>query len=167
MTETPRQPLRPKLMSFDVFGTLISVRDSSYGAFERILAAAGADRIDVRAFWEHWEHQNINSTIGVARIKPIATSAGARSPKPLRISASATTAQLDRLLFRRLSGFLSLRDGRRPHPSTSSRAAISSRWFPTSTMTCWRDAAAAPFRSRLHGTARARLQAGWDAVSLS
>src|SRR5258705_1689534 len=51
--------LRPKLISFDVFGTLISVRDSSYGAFERILAAAGADRIDVKAFWEHWEHQNI------------------------------------------------------------------------------------------------------------
>jgi 2-haloacid dehalogenase len=57
--ETPRQLLRPKLMSFDVFGTLISVRDSSYGAFERILAASGADRIDVKAFWEHWEHQNI------------------------------------------------------------------------------------------------------------
>jgi 2-haloacid dehalogenase len=57
--ETPRQPLRPKLMSFDVFGTLISVRDSSYGAFERILGSAGADRIDVKAFWEHWEHQNI------------------------------------------------------------------------------------------------------------
>src|SRR5437868_7545104 len=51
--------LRPKLMSFDVFGTLISVRDSSYGAFERILADAGAHHIDVRAFWEHWEHHNI------------------------------------------------------------------------------------------------------------
>jgi 2-haloacid dehalogenase len=51
--------LSPKLMSFDVFGTLISVRDSSYGAFERILAEAGAHRIDVKAFWEHWEHQNI------------------------------------------------------------------------------------------------------------
>lgn len=46
-------------MSFDVFGTLISVRDSSYAAFERILAAAGAPHIDVRSFWEHWEHQNI------------------------------------------------------------------------------------------------------------
>jgi hypothetical protein len=34
--------LRPKLISFDVFGTLISVRDSSYSAFERILADAGA-----------------------------------------------------------------------------------------------------------------------------
>jgi 2-haloacid dehalogenase len=51
--------LRPKLMSFDVFGTLISVRDSSYSAFERILADAGAPRIDVKAFWEHWEHRNI------------------------------------------------------------------------------------------------------------
>jgi len=51
--------LRPKLMAFDVFGTLISVRDSSYGAFERILADAGAHGVDVRAFWEHWEHRNI------------------------------------------------------------------------------------------------------------
>jgi 2-haloacid dehalogenase len=51
--------LQPKLMSFDVFGTLISVRDSSYGAFERILADAGARHIDVKAFWEHWEHRNI------------------------------------------------------------------------------------------------------------
>jgi 2-haloacid dehalogenase len=58
-SETPRQLLRPRLMSFDVFGTLISVRDSSYGAFERILSSAGADRINVKAFWEHWEHQNI------------------------------------------------------------------------------------------------------------
>ena len=51
--------LRPKLMSFDVFGTLISVRDSSYSAFERILADAGAHHLDVKAFWEHWEHRNI------------------------------------------------------------------------------------------------------------
>ena len=51
--------LKPKLMSFDVFGTLISVRDSSYDAFQRILADAGAPHIDVRAFWEYWEHRNI------------------------------------------------------------------------------------------------------------
>jgi 2-haloalkanoic acid dehalogenase type II len=51
--------LKPKLMSFDVFGTLISVRDSSYGAFERILADAAAGHLDVKAFWEHWEHRNI------------------------------------------------------------------------------------------------------------
>jgi 2-haloacid dehalogenase len=51
--------LRPKLMSFDVFGTLISVRASSYSAFERILADANAHHLDVKAFWEHWEHRNI------------------------------------------------------------------------------------------------------------
>jgi 2-haloacid dehalogenase len=54
----PNRPL-PKLMSFDVFGTLISVRDSSYGAFERILAATNAPHVDVREFWEAWEHRNI------------------------------------------------------------------------------------------------------------
>jgi 2-haloacid dehalogenase len=53
------RPWLPKLMSFDVFGTLISVRDSSYGAFERILAATNAPRVDVREFWEAWEHRNI------------------------------------------------------------------------------------------------------------
>ena len=52
-------PLQPKLMSFDVFGTLISVRDSSYGAFERILAEVNAPHVDLKAFWEHWEHRNI------------------------------------------------------------------------------------------------------------
>lgn len=49
----------PKLLSFDVFGTLISVREGSYAAFERILAAAGGSGVDVRAFWEHWEEANI------------------------------------------------------------------------------------------------------------
>jgi 2-haloacid dehalogenase len=51
--------LRPKLMSFDVFGTLISVRDSSYAAFAEMLRRAGAPHVDVRAFWEYWEHRNI------------------------------------------------------------------------------------------------------------
>ncbi|MHC2438888.1 HAD family hydrolase [Bradyrhizobium sp. USDA 4451] len=58
-SEIPPERLKPKLMSFDVFGTLISVRDSSYGAFERILSDAGASHVDVKAFWEHWEHRNI------------------------------------------------------------------------------------------------------------
>jgi 2-haloacid dehalogenase len=57
--ETHPAPLRPKMMSFDVFGTLISGRDSSYGAFLRILADAGARHLDVKAFWEYWEHRNI------------------------------------------------------------------------------------------------------------
>jgi len=47
------------MISFDVFGTLISVRDSSYSAFERIAAASGARGLDVKAFWEHWEGRNI------------------------------------------------------------------------------------------------------------
>jgi 2-haloacid dehalogenase len=46
-------------MSFDIFGTLVSVRDSSYGAFERILAEAGARNLGIKTFWEHWEDRNI------------------------------------------------------------------------------------------------------------
>lgn len=46
-------------MSFDVFGTLINVRDSSYGAFRSILADCNAAHIDVKRFWEHWEERNI------------------------------------------------------------------------------------------------------------
>ena len=56
---TQRVRPRPTMMSFDVFGTLISVRDSSYGAFARILADAGAQHLDVKVFWECWEHRNI------------------------------------------------------------------------------------------------------------
>jgi 2-haloacid dehalogenase len=51
--------LVPELMSFDVFGTLIDVRGSSYAAFQSILADSGATTIDVKAFWEHWEERNI------------------------------------------------------------------------------------------------------------
>ena len=51
--------LVPKLMSFDVFGTLISVRDSSYAAFRSILNDTGGSHIDVKAFWEYWEERNI------------------------------------------------------------------------------------------------------------
>ena len=50
---------RLKLLSFDVFGTLISVREGSYGAFQRILKAAAASQIDVKVFWEAWEERNI------------------------------------------------------------------------------------------------------------
>lgn len=47
------------LLSFDVFGTLISVRDGSYDAFRSILADTGGSHVDVKQFWEHWEHRNI------------------------------------------------------------------------------------------------------------
>ena len=53
MSHEPQTRFRPTLISFDVFGTLISVRESSYSAFERILADIGAHRVDVKVFWEH------------------------------------------------------------------------------------------------------------------
>jgi 2-haloalkanoic acid dehalogenase type II len=60
-------PSRLKLLSFDVFGTLISVRDSSYAAFECILRESDAAHVDVRAFWEAWEERNIESYWGPYR----------------------------------------------------------------------------------------------------
>jgi 2-haloacid dehalogenase len=55
----PRSP-SPGLLSFDVFGTLISVRDGSYGAFRSILAdAPDGGRVDVKEFFEYWEERNI------------------------------------------------------------------------------------------------------------
>jgi 2-haloacid dehalogenase len=51
--------MRPKLMSFDVFGTLVNVRDGSYDAFASILRETRGGGIDVKAFWEHWETRNI------------------------------------------------------------------------------------------------------------
>jgi 2-haloacid dehalogenase len=51
--------LAPKLVSFDVFGTLLDVRAGSYAAFQSILDDCGASQIDVKAFWEDWEHRNI------------------------------------------------------------------------------------------------------------
>jgi len=47
------------LLSFDVFGTLINVREGSYEAFRSILRDCGQSDIDVAAFWEYWEERNI------------------------------------------------------------------------------------------------------------
>jgi 2-haloacid dehalogenase len=55
----PVQRLSPKLVSFDVFGTLINVRESSYVAFQSILDDVGGRNVDVNVFWEYWEHRNI------------------------------------------------------------------------------------------------------------
>ena len=54
-----RGQLHPQLMSFDVFGTLLDVRAGSYAAFQSILDDCGAANVDVRLFWEDWEHRNI------------------------------------------------------------------------------------------------------------
>ena len=58
---------RLKLLSFDVFGTLIRVREGSYAAFQRILKSAGAPHVDVKAFWEAWEERNIAAYWGPYR----------------------------------------------------------------------------------------------------
>src|ERR1700730_14643545 len=55
----PTGSFSPKLISFDVFGTLINVRDGSYAAFQSILDDISGCNIDVRSFWEYWEHRNI------------------------------------------------------------------------------------------------------------
>jgi len=49
----------PKLMSFDVFGTLVNVRAGSYDAFSSILREVGGSGVDHKAFWEYWETRNI------------------------------------------------------------------------------------------------------------
>jgi len=49
----------PKLISFDVFGTLIDVRNGSYPAFQSILKDCGRPAIDVKGFFEYWEQRNI------------------------------------------------------------------------------------------------------------
>jgi 2-haloacid dehalogenase len=59
MVESRQGRLVPKLLSFDVFGTLIDVRAGSYAAFQSILRDCGAGHVDVKAFWEHWEERNI------------------------------------------------------------------------------------------------------------
>jgi 2-haloacid dehalogenase len=51
--------LAVKLISFDVFGTLVRVRESSYDCFRSILRDSGRPDIDVKAFWEYWEERNI------------------------------------------------------------------------------------------------------------
>ncbi len=49
----------PELLSFDVFGTLVDVRQGSRDAFAAILARCGGGHIDPLQFWEHWEHGNM------------------------------------------------------------------------------------------------------------
>ncbi|HML14115.1 MAG TPA: HAD family hydrolase [Xanthobacteraceae bacterium] len=51
--------MRPKLMSFDVFGTLVNTPEGSFHAFASILREAGGNGVDFKAFWDHWEARNI------------------------------------------------------------------------------------------------------------
>ena len=51
--------LSPRLLSFDVFGTLVRSRDGGYPAFASILRDCGAADVDVKEFEEFWEQRNI------------------------------------------------------------------------------------------------------------
>ena len=51
--------MRPRLLSFDVFGTLIDTPSGQGAAFRSILDDAGALHVDADAFWTHWEERNI------------------------------------------------------------------------------------------------------------
>jgi 2-haloacid dehalogenase len=48
-----------KLLSFDVYGTLINTPPTSVKAFRIILEQAGASNIDALAFYQFWESRNI------------------------------------------------------------------------------------------------------------
>src|ERR1700757_1556508 len=48
-----------KLLSFDVYGTLINTPPINVKAFRLILEQAGASNIDARAFYQFWESRNI------------------------------------------------------------------------------------------------------------
>ena len=48
-----------KLLSFDVYGTLINTPPTNAKAFRLILEEAGASNIDALAFYQFWENRNI------------------------------------------------------------------------------------------------------------
>jgi 2-haloacid dehalogenase len=53
----------PKLLSFDVFGTLIDTTFGSYAAHRSILDDAGGRELELRPFWAYWEQRNIERYI--------------------------------------------------------------------------------------------------------
>ena len=48
-----------KLLSFDVYGTLVNTPPTNAEAFRIILEEAGAPNIDALAFYQFWESRNI------------------------------------------------------------------------------------------------------------
>ena len=48
-----------KLLSFDVYGTLVNTPPSNAKAFQTILSHAGAANIDPLSFYNLWESRNI------------------------------------------------------------------------------------------------------------
>jgi 2-haloacid dehalogenase len=57
----PKLPdgFKPRMLSFDVYGTLINTPLANLGAFRAILADAGRADLDPEAFYSFWEQRNI------------------------------------------------------------------------------------------------------------
>jgi 2-haloalkanoic acid dehalogenase type II len=49
----------PKLLSFDVFGTLIDTKFGTYAAYRSILDDAGGRDLELRPFWSYWNERNV------------------------------------------------------------------------------------------------------------
>ncbi len=58
---TPRLPsgFEPRLLSFDVYGTLVNTPPANLRAFRSILGEAGRTDLDAQAFYAFWEQRNI------------------------------------------------------------------------------------------------------------
>ena len=94
---TPRPPAEPKLpdgfeprmLSFDVYGTLVNTPPANVRAFQTILADARRLDLDPNEFYSFWEQRNIahTTTIRTGRTRTFAA-----SPSPRRTRGSACTA---------------------------------------------------------------------------
>jgi 2-haloacid dehalogenase len=49
----------PRMLSFDVYGTLVNTPPANVRAFESILADSGRPDVDAKAFYSFWEQRNI------------------------------------------------------------------------------------------------------------
>lgn len=57
----------PRLISFDVYGTLVDVRSGSRDVFASILGEAGGGHVNPLEFWESWEAANVRRYAGPYR----------------------------------------------------------------------------------------------------
>ncbi len=57
----PKLPngFNPRMLSFDVYGTLVNTPPANFRAFESILADTGRTDLDAQAFYGFWEQRNI------------------------------------------------------------------------------------------------------------
>ena len=156
--------LVPKLMSFDVFGTLIDVRAGSYAAFQSILADANAAAC---------RRQGVLGALGGAQHRALLGAVSAL-PRHLRVVSGGNagafrhqgTLAADRALFRSVSGFRPV-SGCDPDARPACCALSPGRGLQHRRRPLCSHAAEARLRSRLHGRAGEGLQAGRRAVPLS